>query len=166
MSVDLGLLILRLVVGLLVAGHGAQKLFGWFGGSGLKGTDMWLASLGLQSSNVWAVLAGLCEFGGGLLMAVGLLNPLGPLGIIASMVTAIVFVHWKNGLWIAKNGLEFTLTNITVALAVAVSGAGAYSLDALLGIALPAPYTLIIGLLLIGIGVAATRLRIQQLERA
>jgi putative oxidoreductase len=151
---DIGLLILRLVVGLLMAGHGAQKLFGWFGGHGLKGTTGWLNSLGLRPAPFWALTAGLSEFGGGLLLALGLLNPLGSLGIIGAMLMAIVLVHWGKGLWGTNGGSEALLTNIAVALALALTGPGAYALDPMLGIALPEPITLGVGLVLVLIGIA------------
>ena len=134
---DLGVLILRLVVGLLLAGHGAQKLFSWFGGNGLKGFAGWLGSMGLQPAMLWAVLAGLSEFGGGLLLVLGFLNPLGALGITAAMLMAIIKVHWSKGIWISNGGVEFVLTNMVAALALALIGPGAYSLDAALGLSLP-----------------------------
>ena len=154
MLADLGVLVLRLVVGLLLFGHGAQKLFGWFGGYGLKGTAGWLASLGLQPASFWAFMAGLSEAGGGALLALGLLSPLGSLGIIASMLTAIAKVHWSKGIWVSNGGVEYPLTNLAAALALALIGPGAYSLDAALGIALPQPITLLGGLILVLIGFA------------
>ena len=87
-----GLLILRLVLGLTFVGHGGQKLFGWFGGQGLKGTNMMMERLSLRPTWLWGLLAGLSEFGGGALLALGLLNPLGSLGIIAAMLVAITRV--------------------------------------------------------------------------
>ena len=154
MSDDLGLLLLRLVVGGLMFGHGAQKLFGWFGGHGLAGTSAFLEShLRLRPAWLWALLAALSEPGGGLLFALGLLSPLGSLGIIAAMLVAIVLVHWGR-LWVTENGIEYQLVLIASALAVAMTGPGAYSLDAALGIALPAPATLLAGLVVVIVGVA------------
>src|ERR671922_341352 len=106
MSVDAGLVVLRLMVGLLFVGHGAQKLFGAFGGPGLGGFGGWLESMGLRPARVWAVLAALAEFGGGLLIAFGLLNPLGSLAVMGSMLMAIIAVHWPKGLWVTNGGYE------------------------------------------------------------
>ncbi|MBI3977675.1 MAG: DoxX family protein [Chloroflexi bacterium] len=151
MLVDLGLLIQRLVVGLLLAGHGAQKLFGWFGGGGLAGTAGWLGSMGLRPARWWAVVAGLAEFGGGLLLALGFLNPLGSLGILASMLMAIVKVHWPK-VWVTEGGLEYPLANAAAVTAVALAGPGRCSLDAALGIRLPKPWTFLAGLAVIVAG--------------
>jgi putative oxidoreductase len=137
MSIDLGLLVLRLVIGLVVAAHGAQKLFGWFGGPGLKGFGGWMTSLGLKPAGLWSTLGGLGEFGGGLLLALGLLNPLGSLGIIGAMSTAIVLAHWSKGFWSSKGGFEFPLVLLLSGATLGLVGPGAYSLDAQLGISLP-----------------------------
>lgn len=132
----LSLLIVRLVVGLFVAGHGAQKLFGWFGGGGLKGTAGWLGSVGFRPAGGWALMAGLAEFGGGVLFALGLFSPLGALGISAAMLVAITKVHWPK-VWAAEGGFEHPLINLAVAAAVGIAGPGVFSLDAWFGTALP-----------------------------
>lgn len=140
---DIALLILRVVVGLLVAGHGAQKLFGWFGGHGLAGFAGWLESMRFRPARLWAWLAGAAEFGGGLLFAFGLFSPLGTVGIASSMLTAIVRAHWPR-VWATDRGFELPLTYLAVALAVGVSGPGAYSLDAILQTRLPAGLTAVL----------------------
>lgn len=156
MSIDLGLLIIRVVVGLLVAGHGAQKLFGWFGGYGLRGTAGWMGSMGLRPAVPWTLLAGGSEFGGGLLLALGLLSPLGPLGVIAAMLTAIILVHWPK-VWASDNGMEYPLVNAAAALGVGLAGPGAHALDSALGISLPEPLTFGVGLVLVALGVLVAK---------
>jgi putative oxidoreductase len=153
MSYDLGMLILRLVVGGLMIGHGTQKLFGWFGGHGLAKTSAFFGgALRLRPATLWTLLAGLTEAGGGLLLVLGLLSPLGSLGVIAPMLIAIMLVHWGR-LWVIENGIEYDLVLIASALAVALVGPGAYSLDAAFGIALREPATLLVGLVLVIVGV-------------
>ena len=158
MLLDTGLLILRLVLGMLFIGHGAQKLFGWFGGAGLAKTQGWLGSMGMRPAWFWALMAALSEFGGGLLLALGFLTPLGSLGIIAAMMVAITEAHWSKGLWNTKGGIEFPLLNLTTALALGLAGPGAYSLDGALGIRLPEPTTIIGGLVLVILGVIVAEL--------
>jgi putative oxidoreductase len=130
---DLALLIARLIIGLGLAAHGAQKLFGWYGGYGAKGTGEFMASLGFTMGVPMAVLAGAGEFGGGLLTAIGILGPIGPALIIAVMTEAIITVHIKNGWFASKNGVEFPLTVAAGALMLAFSGPGEYSLAELFG---------------------------------
>lgn len=125
----LGLLILRLVVGLLFVGHGAQKLFGIWGGHGLKGTAGYFELIGLRPGRLHALAAGLMEFGGGLLLALGLLTPFASAAIIAVMTAAVITVHYENGLWATGNGYEFNLVLMAAAFALAAAGAGNWSLD-------------------------------------
>jgi putative oxidoreductase len=134
---DIALLVLRAVVGLLFVGHGAQKLLGWFGGHGLNGTAGWLASLDLKPAKAWAAAAASSEFVGGLLLTLGLFNPLGSLGIIAAMVMAVALVHINNGIWAANGGIELPLVFTSVAAALILTGPGRFSLDATLGVSLP-----------------------------
>jgi putative oxidoreductase len=132
MSIALGLLIIRLVVGLSFMAHGAQKLFGWFGGYGPKGTGGWMESMGMKPGVLMAVMAGLMELIGGLLLASGLFTVIGAVLIIATMLGAIVKVHGPNGYWATANGYEYNLLLIAVAVGLALTGAGDYSLDAIL----------------------------------
>jgi len=129
---DIGLLIIRLVVGLLFVGHGAQKLFGWFGGYGIKGTGGWFESIGVKPGVTMALLAGLTELIGGFLFALGLLTPLAGIMIAGTMVMAIAKVHGPNGLWSTANGYEYNLVLLAVTIGVALTGAGQYALDAFL----------------------------------
>ncbi|MBV7508756.1 DoxX family protein [Bacillus sp. sid0103] len=130
--INIGLLIIRLVIGLLFVGHGAQKLFGWFGGYGLKGTGGWFESIGMKPGVTMALLAGLAELIGGILFTLGLLTPLAGILIAGTMVMAIVKVHAANGLWSTANGYEYNLTLLAVAIGIALIGPGKYALDALL----------------------------------
>src|SRR5512135_1192075 len=106
---EIGLLVLRLVVGLTMAAHGGQKLFGWFGGYGLSGTGGFLESLGFRPGRVHAALAGLAELGGGLLLALGLLTPLGSALVLAVMVVAVGSVHLPKGFFVSDGGAEYNL---------------------------------------------------------
>jgi putative oxidoreductase len=134
---DIGLLILRLAVGGLLAGHGSQKLFGWFSGPGLKGTAGWLESLGLKPGTRWATAAAASEFGGGVLTILGFLHPLGPLGTMGAMIMATVKAHWGKPIWANKGGAELPVLNMAAALALTLTGPGRFSLDHVLGIRLP-----------------------------
>lgn len=129
---NLGLLIIRVVIGLTFMGHGAQKLFGWFGGYGPKGTGGWMESIGIKPGVQMAIIAGLSELVGGLLFASGLLTPVGAFLIASTMVVAILKVHGQNGYWSDKGGFEYQLVLIAVVIGVALIGAGSYSVDALL----------------------------------
>jgi putative oxidoreductase len=125
-----GMLFLRVVVGLLLFAHGTQKLFGWFGGHGPRGTAGFFGSLGFRRQHAlpMAVVAGLSE-AAGLLLALGFLTPLAALAIATTMVVAVGTVHWKNGLWVTNGGYEFNLVLWAVAVMVAASGPGRFSVD-------------------------------------
>lgn len=129
---SIGLLILRLVLGLVLAAHGSQKLFGMFGGYGIKGTGGWMESIGIKPGALFATFAGLGEFLGGLGVAVGLLTPIAAAGVIIVMLVAIASVHIKKGLWNTNGGYEYPLLVIAGALALALTGPGSISLDAVL----------------------------------
>lgn len=130
-------LILRLVLGGLLAGHGAQKLFGSFNGPGLQGTSGFMEMLGLKPGRPWAVLAGVSEFGGGVLTLLGLLNPLGPVGVIGAMTMATTKAHAGKPIWVTEGGAELPVTNIAAATALIVGGPGKWSLDRAFGLRLP-----------------------------
>jgi putative oxidoreductase len=130
-------LIVRLAQGTLMAGHGAQKLFGSFGGPGLEGTSGFMEMLGMRPGRPWAYLAGLSEFGGGVLTALGLFNPLGPLGVIGAMSMATRTAHWGKPIWVTEGGAELPVLNIAVSAALMIREPDRYSLDRLLGIRLP-----------------------------
>jgi putative oxidoreductase len=134
MSVNVALLLLRLVFGAAIAAHGAQKLFGAFGGPGLDGTGAWLESLGFHPGRRFALMSALGEFGGGLLLLLGLFTPLGAAGVIASMLVAILTVNIKNGFFAINNGIELPFLYAVLAAGIAIASAGAYSLDARLGL--------------------------------
>lgn len=122
-------LILRVPVGLILAAHGAQKLFAWFGGYGLEGTGQWMASIGLEPGYWLAMMAGNAEFFGGIALAIGLLTR--PAAVVAgfTMLIAIFSVHISNGLFMANNGYEYVLTLLVVTVVLAIQGAGSFSLD-------------------------------------
>jgi putative oxidoreductase len=137
-SMSAGLLIGRTVIGLLMAAHGAQKLFGWFGGYGLRGTGEYMVQLGYRPGVAFAAAAGFGEVASGLLVALGFLGPIGPALMISVMIVAAVTVHWGN-VFAMKNGVELPLLYAVAALVFAFAGYGAYSLDTLLG--LPNPWS-------------------------
>lgn len=130
---NVGMLILRLVVGLTMAAHGAQKLFGWFGGPGFAGTASFLEQMGFRPGELHAALVGGSELAGGLLLSLGLLTPLGTAAVTGSMVAAIATVHWEKGFFLANNGFEYNLVLIASALAIGFVGPGRFSLDRLFG---------------------------------
>ncbi len=134
---DVSLLILRLTQGGLLAGHGAQKLFGAFGGHGLKGTGGFMEKLGLKPGQRWAALAGAGEFGGGMLTALGLGGSIGPITTLAPMAMATATAHWGKPIWASQGGGELPVTYASIGSALALSGPGKISLDHMLGIRIP-----------------------------
>src|SRR6266566_7300933 len=157
-SRDLGLLVLRLAVGGLLAGHGSQKLFGWFQGPGLKGTAGWLESLGLTPGAPWATVASTSEFGGGVLTTLGFLHPLGPLGTMGAMIMATAKAHWGKPIWASAGGAELPVINMATALALILAGPGRFSLDHVLGIRLPRALVIaiaIVGAAMVAIGIGS-----------
>lgn len=133
-ALNLGLLFVRLVFGLAMAGHGAQKLFGWFGGYGLAGTGGFFEGLGFRPGKRFAFAAGLSEFAGGVLVALGLLGPVGPALIVSVMLVAMVTVHIKHPFFASTNGIEVPLLYSVTAVALALSGPGSLSLDSMSGL--------------------------------
>ena len=133
-AVDAGLLTLRVLVGVTFSLHGFQKLFGWLGGGGIDGTAAWFKSLGFGDGRVAAVMAGTAEVAGGLGLAAGLLTPVAAAAMIGAMTTAAFVNNAEGGFWSVYKGWELNGYLIAVALAVAVAGPGAYSLDAVLGL--------------------------------
>lgn len=153
LMIDIALLILRVTVGLMMAGHGAQKAFGWFGGNGPRGFEVMVRKNRLRPAWLWTALAILAELVGGIIFALGLLSPLGALAIIAAMLMAMILVTWPR-YWGTNRGIENNLVYIIPAVVEALAGPGKFSLDALLGISFPEPLAFLIGLVLVITGIA------------
>lgn len=149
---DIGLLVLRVVVGLLLVGHGAQKLFGWFGGGGLNGTAWFFRSVGYRPPLLMAGLAGGAELVGGAVLAAGFMTPLAASAAIGTMLNASVAVHRRNGLWAVDNGYEYPLVVAAAAVTLSFTGAGAVSFDARLGLGGP---SIASGLFAVALGLVA-----------
>lgn len=130
-STKLGLdtLPIRLGAGIIFTAHGAQKLFGWFGGYGLEGTAGWMESIGLGPGTLMAALAGGAEFFGGLLLIAGLLVRPTAVVLAVTMLVAIFTVHLQNGLFMSNGGYEFALALLVISAGLAIRGAGSLSLD-------------------------------------
>jgi putative oxidoreductase len=122
-ALSTGLLVARLVFGVMMSAHGAQKLFGWFGGYGVTATGEFFVQLGFRPARLFATVASLTEVVAGILVAVGFLGPVGP-----------ALMHWKNGLFAGSNGIELTLLYAAAGAGLALTGPGLFSLDALLGL--------------------------------
>lgn len=133
-ALSTGLLVARLIFGLSMSAHGAQKLFGWFGGYGLNATGEVFTQIGFRPGRLFATIASSTEFIAGLLIAFGLLGPVGPALMLSVMIVAAVTVHWNNGFFATANGIEVPALYATVAVALAFTGPGLFSLDALLGL--------------------------------
>ncbi|MDX5371042.1 MAG: DoxX family protein [Pseudomonadaceae bacterium] len=134
MSTDAGygIALLRVVTGLTFAAHGAQKLFGWFGGYGLEGVGQWMESIGITPGYLMAALAGSAEFFGGLALVVGLLVRPAALSLLVAMLVAMFAVHWPNGFFITNNGYEYALILGLISATLMIEGAGKLSLDRIL----------------------------------
>ncbi len=122
----------RIAAGAIFAAHGAQKLFGWFGGYGLEGTAGWMASIGLEPGYLMASLAGGAEFFGGLLLIIGLAVRPAALMLAITMLVAIVTVHFANGLFMSNNGYEYGLVLLVMSIGLMFRGAGNLSADQIL----------------------------------
>jgi len=133
-ALDTGLLIARLVFGFILSAHGAQKLFGWFGGYSLTDTGGSFEQLGFRPGRVFAAIASTTEIVAGLLIAFGLLGPVGPALMLSVMIVAAVAVHWPHGFFATTNGIELALLYATVGIVLALTGPGLFSLDAVLGL--------------------------------
>jgi putative oxidoreductase len=128
-NAGLDTLAVRLAAGVIFTAHGAQKLFGWFGGYGLEGTAGWMASIGMEPGYLMALMAGSAEFFGGLFLILGLLVRPSAIVLALTMIVAIVTVHLEHGLFMSNNGYEFALALLAISVGLAVRGAGSVSLD-------------------------------------
>jgi putative oxidoreductase len=149
-TLSIGLLIARLVIGLMIAAHGSQKLFGWFGGHGLHATGEMFGQMGFRPGSLFATAAAVGELVSGLLIVLGFLGPIGPAIMLAVMIVAALSVHWQYGLFATDNGIEVPLLYITAAIGLALIGYGRYSLDTLFGFAMLWTPALLWGALIIG----------------
>lgn len=128
----LAALALRVPVGIVLAAHGSQKLFAWFGGYGLEGTGQWMASIGLEPGYLMALLAGSAEFFGGIALVLGLLTRPAAIVTAFTMLVAIFSAHISNGLFLSNNGYEYALSLLAVTVALAIQGGGSASVDKVL----------------------------------
>ncbi|KOG56395.1 DoxX family protein [Streptomyces griseoflavus] len=157
---DIGLLLLRLAVGLIMAAHGAQKLFGWFGGGGLDGTGQFFTASGYPSGKAMAVVAGLSETLGGLGLVLGLLTPLAGAALVGTMVNALG-VKWGGGFF-APEGVEYELLLTAGAAALTLTGPGRYAVDRLLPVVRAHRLTYGVAALVLGVAVAVVFLLIRK----
>jgi putative oxidoreductase len=150
-----GLLILRLVLGLTMAAHGAQKVLGWFDGPGLAGFATRLEQVGVRPGRTWAIVSGGVELGGGLLVAVGLLTPVAALFLAGNLLVAILTMHLAKGFWSRNGGYEFPLALMGGLVALSLVGPGRASLDAVIRLSLPEPATWLAAVIVVLLGVIA-----------
>jgi len=134
-AADLGLLVLRVIVGGVFAAHGAQKVFGWWGGPGMAGWTMAMGRMGLRPPRLWAMVSAGTELVGGLLFALGAVTPLVAALLVAQAIVIIVRVHWPKGLWNKDGGYEFPLVLLGGSAAIVGTGPGGLSLDSAVGLA-------------------------------
>jgi putative oxidoreductase len=164
-TLDTGLLIARIVLGAMLIGHGSQKLFGWFGGHGIKGTAGFFEQLGFRPGKPFAYAASLSEVMGGLLIALGFLGPVGPAMVIAVMIVAAGTVHWGKGVFYTSGGFEVPLVYAAVALGLGLTGPGAWSLDAAMGLSITQP-TFVWSVLALGVAGGLLNLAIRRPAQA
>lgn len=150
-TVSAGLLVARIVLGLMMAAHGSQKMFGWFGGHGLTATAGHFDAMGFKPGRLFAVVASGTEILSGLLLTLGLLGPVGPALMVSVMIVAAVTVHFKNGVFAAANGIEVPLLYATGAVALLLTGPGRYSFDAALGLGSLSEPSIALAALVIGV---------------
>ena len=165
-AVSIGLLLLRLVVGLAMAGHGTQKLFGWFGGHGLAGTGGFFEMLGFRPGRMFALAAGVTEVLSGILLAAGFLGPVGPALMLSVMIVAALTVHWKNGFFSTSNGIELPVMFSVAAIALAFTGYGRFSIDALTGLDAAFSPLMVIVALVVGVVGAVLNLSVRKPQPA
>jgi putative oxidoreductase len=150
-----GLLVLRLVLGLIMAAHGAQKLFGWFDGPGLAGFGATLERLGVRPGRPWAMASAIIEFAGGLLVALGLLTPVAALFLAGNLLVAILTSHLARGFWNRDGGYEFPLALMGGLIGLSLTGPGSLSVDSAIRLSLPQPATWLAIVILVLLGVLA-----------
>jgi len=148
---DIGILVIRVFFGLAIAAHGAQKLSTWFGGHGIKRAGELFEMIGFRPGAVFATAAGLSEIGGGLLLTLGLFTPFGAAAVLSAMLVAMVSIHLKNGFFATGNGIELPFLYAIAAFGIAFTGAGAISVDGLLGLNFLSERHLITALLVLAV---------------